>query len=187
MADTAQQFTRLLDKNRKKIVKAWFQGVIDSYPPKTSEFLAGQKDQFANPIGANLARDLDNIFSELLRDESTEALFTAVDGIIRVRAVQDFPPAAAVKCFLMLKKIVRQNIGTQIRDQDLINELAVFDDKVDQLMLVAFEAYMKCRETIWELKAKEAQHRTRNLLRRKAGVDWTVSDSPDPQPEETGR
>jgi len=180
MADTAQQFTNLLEKNRKKIVKAWFQGVIGSYPPKTSEFLASQKDQFANPIGANLARDLDTIFTELLREESTEALPTAVDGIVRVRAIQDFSPAAAVRCFLMLKKIIRQKLGPQLRDHSLLNELATFDDKVDQLMLVAFEAYVKCRETIWELKAKEAQQRTKNLLRRKAGVDWTVSDSPDP-------
>ncbi|MFO7800702.1 MAG: RsbRD N-terminal domain-containing protein [Desulfovermiculus sp.] len=180
MADTNQQFSNLLEKNRKKIVKAWMQGVVDTYPPKTSEFLTSQKDEFANPIGANLARDLDCIFTELLREESTEVLPTAVDGIVRVRAVQDFPPSAAVGCFLMLKKIIRQNVGAQIRDQNLVNELAVFDDKVDQLMLVAFENYVQCREKIWELKAKEAQHRTRNLLRKKAGVDWTVSDSPDP-------
>jgi len=179
MADTNQQFRNLLEKNRKKIVKAWMQGVVDTYPPKTSEFLTSQKDEFANPIGANLARDLDSIFTELLREESTDALPTAVDGIVRVRAVQDFPPSAAVGCFLMLKKIIRQNVGAQIRDQNLVNELAVFDDKVDQLMLVAFENYVQCREKIWELKAKEAQHRTRNLLRKKAGVDWTVSDSPE--------
>ncbi|MFP4428491.1 MAG: RsbRD N-terminal domain-containing protein [Desulfovermiculus sp.] len=180
MAETAHQFTNLLEKKRKKIVQAWFQGVVDTYPPKTSEFLSSQKDQFANPIGANLARDLDLIFGELLREQSTDALPSAVDGIVRVRAVQDFPPSAAVGCFLMLKRIIRQSVGAQIREQNLARELAAFDDKVDQLMLVAFESYMKCRETIWELKAKEAQHRTKNLLRRKAGVDWTVSDSLEP-------
>ena len=180
MADQSQQFSALLEKKRQKIVRAWLQGVVDTYPPKTSEFLTSQKDQFANPIGANLARDLDQIFTELLQEKSTDALQTAVDGIVRVRAVQDFPPSAAVGCFLMLKKIVRQNAGDQIREQDLLRQLALFDEKIDQLMLVAFEKYVKCREKIWELKAKEAQHRTKNLLRKKAGVDWTVSDSPDP-------
>ena len=180
MEDTAQQFSKLLEKHRKKIVKAWFQGVIDTYPDKTSEFLVNQKDQFANPIGANLNRDLENIFTELLREQSTEALSGSVDGIVRVRAVQDFSPAAAVGCFLKLKQIVRKSVGSQIAEQGLARELGAFDDKVDQLMLVAFETYMKCREKIWELKAKEAQNRTRNLLRKKAGVDWTVSDSPDP-------
>lgn len=180
MTDQRQEFVALLEKNRKKIVRAWLQGVVDTYPPKTSEFLTSQKDQFANPIGANLARDLDQIFTELLEEQSTEALATAVDGIVRVRAVQDFTPSAAVGCFLQLKKIVRQSVGPQIRDQDLLQQLAEFDGKIDQLMLIAFETFVKCREKIWELKAKEAQHRTKNLLRKKAGVDWTVSDSPDP-------
>jgi hypothetical protein len=180
MSDHEQEFVQLLDKNRKKIVRAWLQGIVDTYPPKTSEFLTSQKDQFANPIGANLARDLDTIFTELLQEHSTEALPTAVDGIVRIRAIQDFPPSGAVGCFLQLKTIIRQTVGTQIRDHSLLHQLAGFDAKIDQLMLVAFETYVQCREKIWELKAKEAQHRTRNLLRRKAGVDWTVSDSPEP-------
>jgi hypothetical protein len=180
MAARDQEFTALLERNRKQIVKAWLQGVVNTYPPKTSEFLTSQKDQFANPIGANLARDLDSIFTQLLQEQSSDALYTAVDGIIRVRAVQDFTPSAAVGCFLQLKNIVRQVVGTQIRDQDLLHELAGFDAKIDQLMLTAFEAFVHCREKIWELKAKEAQHRTKNLLRKKAGVDWTVSDSPEP-------
>lgn len=161
-----QRFVQLLTEHRSEIVKAWQQAIVNSYPEKTAQFLTSQKDQFANPIGATISREVGVVFDELLLEESTERLSTSIDALLRIRAVQDFPPSRAVAFFQVIKKIVRRQAGAQIQEQGLLNELAGFDDKVDQTCLLAFDVYMQCREKIWELRAKESQYRVSNLLKR---------------------
>jgi len=173
---TFESLTRLLSQKKKKIIKSWIQEALNTYPPKSSEFFSKQKDQFANPIGATISRELEAIFDELLLEHSSDKLTESVDAIVRFRAVQDFSPSQAVAFFWGLKPIVRREAGASVVEQGLINQMLEFEDRIDQLGMLAFEVYVKCREKIWELKAKEAQDRTRNLLRNKANVTWTVSD-----------
>lgn len=159
-----------LQNSKSKLVQAWFEDIIHTYPDKTAQFLQQQEDQFANPVGTTLHKELGNIFDELLQDESSENLVNYVDAIIRVRAVQDFSPSSATGIFFSLKKIVRKELrGSQ---EEYLQQLMNFEDKVDQLSQVAFDVYMNCREKIWELKAKEAQNRTKNLLRKNSDIEW---------------
>jgi hypothetical protein len=167
---------QVLNKHKQKIVRSWIQDALNTYPAKSAEFFSRQKDQFANPIGATLSRELEAIFEELLLDHSSDKLSDSVDAIVRFRAVQDFSPSQAVAFFWGLKRIVRKEAGASVVELGLINQLLAFEDRIDQLGMLAFEIYVKCREKIWELKAKEAQNRTSNLLKRKADVTWTVSD-----------
>jgi len=173
---TPQSLTQVLTQRKKKIVNSWIQDALHTYPAKSAEFFSRQKDQFANPIGATLSRELDAIFEELLLAHSSDKLSESVDAIVRFRAVQDFSPSQAVAFFWSLKRIIRREAGASVVELGLINQLLEFEDRIDQLGMLAFELYVKCREKIWELKAKEAQSRTSNLLKRNANVTWTVSD-----------
>ncbi len=169
-----ENLEQILSKCKSRMVQAWFEEIIHTYPEKTAQFLRQQNDQFANPVGTTLHRELGNIFDELLQAESSENLVNYVDAIIRVRAVQDFSPSSAAGIFFSLKKIVRKEF--QRSQEEYLQELMDFEDKIDQLSQVAFDVYMNCREKIWELKAKEAQDRTRNLLREKANVEWSQAE-----------
>ncbi len=171
-----QTLEDLLQENRSQLVQEWYEQAYCSYPGETAKFLKRQKDEFANPVGATFSKELEKIFDELLLEESTDNLPNSIDAIVRVRAVQDFPPSSAVAFFQELKEVVRQKLGAQIQKYGLQQELYLFESKVDQLSLLVFDIYMKCREKLWELKAKEAQLRTKNLLRR-AEVDWSFPDS----------
>jgi hypothetical protein len=168
---------QLLKTHRSQIVKGWYDQAVHSYPLETGKFLKRQKDQFANPIGVTISQELEKIFDELLLEESTDNLPQSIDAVVRARAVQDFFPSNAVAFFLQIKAVVRHQLGHKIHEQGLSQELVAFEEKVDQMCLLVFDIYMKCREKIWELKAKEAQLRTKNLLRR-AKVDWRF---PDPE------
>ena len=170
----SEDLDKQLQKNKSRLVKAWFEDIVHTYPDKTAQFLKQQEDQFANPVGTNLYTELGNIFDELLRSESSENLVNYVDAIIRVRAVQDFSPSSATGIFFSLKKIVRKEF--QGRREEHIQQLMDFEDKIDQLSQVAFDVYMNCREKIWELKAKEAQNRTKNLLRKKSNIEWREAE-----------
>ncbi|MFO8030992.1 MAG: RsbRD N-terminal domain-containing protein [Desulfohalobiaceae bacterium] len=177
-AKTTENLNLLLQTYKADLLSSWFEAVAGTYPQETSRFLAMQKDQFANPVGTTVSRELENIFQELLLQESTPELQSYLDAILRVRAVQGFPPSRAVGFVSELKRIVRERLSSEVESQGLQQELLLFEDRIDQLALLAFDIYMQCREKIWELKAKEAQSRTRNLLRKRANVDWSSQEEP---------
>ncbi len=156
-----------LMEKKPAIVKKWFDAVADSYPENTSGFLKKQKAQFTNPVGYTLAEGLDGLFNALLREMIPETVKTALDGIIRIRAIQEFSPSEAVAFIFQLKKIARQELGAEVLLlPGMTDELAAFDSAIDDLALFAFDIYMKCREKIYELKAKEATNMTFRLLQQ---------------------
>ncbi len=171
-----ENLNKLLRESKEDLLKSWFEAVAGTYPQQTSRFLTVQKDQFSNPVGATVSRELEHIFQELLLDQSSPELNQHLDALLRIRAVQSFAPSRAVGFVGELKHIVRSRLESEVEARGLQDELLLFEHRIDQLTLLAFDVYMHCREKIWELKAKEAQNRTKNLLRKRAGVEWTSSE-----------
>jgi len=171
------QFREHLHRQRDKIVRKWLDAAIATYPEDTANFLKRQKDPFANPVGATLSRELYNIFDELLRETSTDQLPRSVDAVVRVRAVQDFSPTQALQVFTVLKTILRRHLDDTVRDNGWETPYRELEDKVDQLNMLAFDIYVKCKEQLWELKARQAQGRVSYLLRKYAGMDETRSQA----------
>jgi hypothetical protein len=164
-----------MDMNLKKklmevkpaILKKWFDAVADTYPDNTSGFLKKQKAQFTNPVGYTLAEGLEGLFEALLQGMIPDAVSTFLDGIVRIRAIQEFAPSEALAFIFQLKKIVRQELGNEVlQQQRMIEELASFDSAIDDLALFSFDIYMQCREKIYELKANEARNMTFRLLQQ---------------------
>jgi hypothetical protein len=181
------QFREYLRQHSDRIVKNWLDAAVASYPADTANFLKQQKDPFANPVGATLSRELDNIFQELLRETSTEQLAHSVDAVVRVRAVQDFSPSQALQVFTVLKNILRRQLDGPVRENGWQARYRELEDKVDQLCMLAFDIYVKCKEQVWELKARQAQDRVSYLLRKYVGTDGTHSRSGPGSGENTTR
>ncbi|HXY61362.1 MAG TPA: RsbRD N-terminal domain-containing protein, partial [Nitrospirota bacterium] len=117
---------KLVEK-KQTIVKKWFDAVADSYPDQTSGFLKKQKAQFTNPVGYTLAEGLDGLYESLLQGMIPDKISTFLDGIVRIRAIQEFTPSEAVAFIFQLKKIVRQELGNEIAQQQrMIEELTAF-------------------------------------------------------------
>ncbi len=170
-----QYLFHLLNNNRSRLLKVWFAQISSTYPSETAKFISVQKDRFANPVGATISKEIEYIFDELLQEDYSLEIYQHLEEILRIRAVQDFVPSQAVGIFKGLKQVVRNELQPEINKLELQEQHRTFEDKIDQLCLMAFDTYMKCREKIWELKAKESQHRTKNLLQRKANVEWKTS------------
>ncbi len=152
---------------KSAIVKKWFDAVADTYPDNTSSFLKKQKAQFTNPVGYTLTEGLEGLFEALLKGIIPDTVSIFLDSIIRIRAIQEFTPSEAVSFIFLLKKIVRQELGNEVVQQQRLNEeLAAFDSSIDDLALYSFDIYMKCREKIYELKANEARNMTFRLLQQ---------------------
>ena len=123
----------LLSQKKVNIIKKWFTLAIETYPPDTAQFLKSQKDPFANPVGRTIHRGLESLFDELIQGIDHKTVTTFLDPIIRIRAIQNFSPSQAVGFIFFLKKVVRENLRKEINQEQMVDELLVFESKIDEL------------------------------------------------------
>jgi hypothetical protein len=75
----------------------------------------------------------------------------ALESIVRLRAVQDFTPSQAVGFVYLLREIFQEELAGR--------EPPDVQKRIDEIALRAFDLFMKCREEIYEIKAREAQRK----------------------------
>jgi len=154
------------------ILEQWIARTVQSYPSSAAAFLSGEEDPFRNPVGHTLRQSLTILYHELQGSMDEARIASALDAIIRIRAVQDLSPSRAVGFVFLLKPIVREfapetgqallanriedRINDQINDQ-IHNQI---NDRIDRLALLAFDKYMQCREQVAQIRARESWHRT---------------------------
>ncbi len=166
---------------REELTKGWIDVVHGTYPFETIGFLRTRKDRFVNPVGhrtEEVARAvLDAVFADAPDEDS---LSRALDEIIRVRAIQDFPPETAVGIFFALKDLIRAKVFAAENVARMLPALPALETRIDAVVLMAFGAYARCREQIFHLKVEETSRRYSQILRlaRKYGDVPEESDQP---------
>jgi hypothetical protein len=106
----------------------------------------------------------------LREDQDVESATVAVDEVIRVLALQEFPPSQALAFVFVLKQVVREELAQELEDPSLAPELVELDSRIDGLALLSFDGYMQRREKLYEIKLNEVKSRISGLLRR-TGID----------------
>lgn len=152
----------LLAEKKADIVKEWRNCIIASYPADGQGFLKKEKSQFGNPVGVVISNEIEPLYDELIKEDGDEKKIAfCLENIIRIRAVQDFKPSQAVSFVLELKGLVRGTLGggdsAEMRD---------FDSRIDQIALLAFDIYSKCRQKLFEIRVSEVKHQVGRLLER---------------------
>lgn len=166
-----------LKEKRSSIIKKWCDAVLDTYPEQSQKFLRKQKDAIANPIGSTISQRLEAIYDEFLNDPESDEISLFLDDIIRVRAIQEFSPSQAVSFIFELKKIVRQELKTELRQEGISEELVSFESEIDGLAMRCFDIYTQCREKIFEIRVNEVRTQSARLLKM-AGLVCEISDKP---------
>jgi hypothetical protein len=161
-----RSLNELLSEKKQAILEKWFDSVLETYPHDSAKFLKRQKDQFANPVGSTIYRGMGSLLDLIVNSADTDNIIKSLDEIIRIRAIQDFTPSHALAFVVELKRVVREEIKGETCASQLIDELPEFDRRVDGLLLLSFDIYMKCREKIYELKANELRNMTLKLVER---------------------
>lgn len=155
-----------LEKEKAAIVKAWFDLVVEGYPDETSKFIKNQIDPFANPVGSTTLKSLEALFQELLNGMDQNTLESFLDPIIRIRAVQNFSPSQATGFISYLKSVIRKRFEKELENSKYAKALLQFELKIDVLHLIAFDIYMRCRETIYRIQASEEKNSTLKAFKR---------------------
>ncbi len=146
-----------LSQKRNLILKRWVKLVLETYPADTASFLKQERDRFVNPVGYTLAQELETIYQELLHEMEPEKLTHSLTNILKIRSVQDFLPSQATGFILLLKKAIRDELAAEIEKNRFTKELLEFESRIDQLTLLAFDVYERCREEIYEIKLKQVR------------------------------
>lgn len=194
MPDQIMTITNLISEKKDIILKRWFDVILDTYPAETSKFMRRQKDRFANPVGHSILQGVEGLFDCLIQKAEAGDASAFLDDIIRVKALQDPSAVQALSFVFALKTVVREELAEDIRTETkngnrLVEELLVFESRIDKQALLAFDIYMKCREKLYEIRANEVKNQTFRLLQQ-ANLIYDrknrISGSTDKNTEETG-
>lgn len=156
----------LLADKRSRVIKAWRELIFGTYPDDSQRFLRKEKDQFANPVGGVISREIETLYDEITTSCDTDRISSCLDNIIRIRAVQDFRPSQAVAFVLQLKNILREVIGDEISLHGLSSEFQNFENRIDEIALLAFDIYSSCRQKIYDVRVNEIKNQLGRLLER---------------------
>jgi len=102
--------TRALAARKDAIVAGWLSRTLESYPERNRRFLLQERDAFRNPAGHAFREALPALLDELLGAMDCARIEALLDGIVRIRAVQDFTAGQAVAFVFLLKKVIRDEL-----------------------------------------------------------------------------
>ncbi len=143
----------MLDEKRADLEAKWIKLVLATYG--APEFLNSQQNRFANPIGYTVSTGLGKILKVLVSGNDLATAVAPLAEIVKIRAVQEFSPSDAVAFVFGLKQIVRQELQGKKKEAIPPADLAVFEERIDSLALMAFDLYMASRERLFQVRLNE--------------------------------
>jgi len=160
----------LLTEKRDSIIAGWREAMAGAYPADAAKFLLRKQNRFANPVGYAINQESAAIFDALalMEEGGSEVLTASLDNIIRIRAVQELSAAEAISFVYLLKDVIRRELATELCDNGLARELLVFESRIDQVALLAFNVYMNCREQVFRIRTGEIKKWSSQMSARSA-------------------
>lgn len=152
-------FEELLQKKKDAIQQRWCDDALATYSKDATVAFRRQKDAFANPVGHALRIGTQGVFEALLDGAAEDEIRGHLEGMVKIRAVQQFSASEGLSFLFGLKKIVRAELGVKRNDSQFADELAKFDDQIDRIALLAFDVFVECRQQVSELRINEIKRR----------------------------
>jgi hypothetical protein len=147
----------ILLQNEKAVLKRWFDLILETYPADVAALMKRDQNQFTNPVGSTISREIEGLFKGLLDERNSERFSASLNSILKIRSVQDFSPSKAVGFIFLLKKAMEETLKGQIGKEPMENDWSKFLSKIDELALHAFDIYMDCREKVCEIRINQAK------------------------------
>jgi hypothetical protein len=163
------ELIEVLRTKKGAILTRCFDLVAGTYPRETASFLKNEADSFSNPVGRAIREALEGLLRELIEAGSGGDFRQALEGLIRIRAVQT-PLASEALAFVgFLRKVIRDEVeaeaaGTGAGDR-LRQAYLKLEDRIEEAMLVACDLYVESRQKIDEVRIKEVKAREERLSR----------------------
>jgi|SaaInl8_200m_RNA_FD_contig_121_29110_length_1437_multi_2_in_0_out_0_2 hypothetical protein len=154
-----------LAQNRNDIVGKWLNETMAAYPTESLAVFEKNKDQFTNPLPHIISENIGLLFDELLKGFDSNKIAPALDGIVKIKAVQEFTPSQAIGFIYDLKPVIRKKLAENFKEGEYLDELLTIESEIDKMALLSFDIYTKCREKLYEIRANEIRNQTHMLIR----------------------
>lgn len=166
--------------NRDVVIDEWVNAIFATYPLQTTGFLRTVKDPFTNPV-ADMTREAAKTVYEAVSgwDKKPEDVKAAIDRFVHLRAVQTFLPSQGMLVFYLLKPILRKHILPLMKGEKELHEYLEAESRLDTIALLAFDIYMKSRETVAENRIQEIKNQHAQLVRWAQRVGGSPLDTED--------
>jgi len=151
---------------KKQISAKWLDALLNTYKSQGAKFFKETGNEFANPVGTTFHASLDSLVDFLLQEDGSDGIENAVDGIVRIRAVQGFAPSVATGFVFVIRTILKEEAGSDLRTAEGAEAWGRIEARIDEMTCMAFNLYMQCREKIWKHKANHLYDRTSKLLKK---------------------
>jgi len=160
------QLQEFLAEEKGEVLPRWISAVLESYPTDAARIFKREQDRFANPIGYNtedaLTRLYDLLFASAPPDPAQ--VRAALEEFVKIRAVQEFAPSAAVDLIFVLKKVVRAACVAKEAPAVSVTEWQELDERLDRVAGMAFDLYMVCRERLYQTRVQEIKSRNHHVV-----------------------
>ncbi len=161
----------------ERFARAWLTRTFRTYPEQTGGFLDGEPDPFRNPIGHTLRTALGDLSVELFGGFDRGRVATALEAVIRLRAVQEFSPEDAVGFVALAREAAREAAAAEASGLGP-DAPGVIDARIDEMGRLAADLFERCREQIREISVRAARRRTFVLERMHARAAGAGERSP---------
>jgi hypothetical protein len=152
----------ILGERRGAVLERWRELIRAADGRAGTSLPTRGSDPFHDPMGVALHKGTAAILEALLGDGEPEAARPGVDEIVRVRSVQELTPSQALGFVFLLRRALHEAAG----DSGDAAEWRSLDSRIDAISLQAFEAYVACRERVFDIRVREAARANSVLLRR---------------------
>ena len=173
---SGSKLNEILLQKKAEITQRWLDMVVASYPGDSARFLVSEKDGIRNPVGTALSKATRGIVEGLLAGEETSRLAPLLDEVILIRSVQDFSASEVVAFVFALKRAIWEEAGRALAAVETMRELVELESRIDGLALAAFDAYMRARERLSEVRVNEMRRRVYLLERTHPTLDLELPD-----------
>jgi hypothetical protein len=158
------------------IAERWLADALAAYPAGSAAAFRREKDPFANPVGHALRVGTRAAVEALLDGREAEEICAHLEEILKMRAVQEFPPSQAISFVFLLKEALRAELAPEGPDAALCSELAELERRIDRMVLGAFDVYVRHRARVYELRINEVKRNVARLMemgQRRGGLPPT--------------
>jgi hypothetical protein len=167
----------VLSERRETIHTRWLEDTLAAYPADAAGFFRRQQDRFQNPVGHTFAQTTRALVDALADGIEPQAVAEPLERLIKIRSIQELGASQTVGFIFGLKAVLRSELAALLREPGAQAEWTQIEHSVDQLLLLAFDVYARCREQLFDIRVNEVKRTVSGLVRRINRIDQEAFDA----------